>query len=55
MKANTDYDVFMSEIYQLRDQVNDLDEVVPTEHLATVIIDALPAENIRHKIQAKRS
>ena len=44
MKANTDPDVFMSEIYQLRDELRDLDEVVPAKRLTTIILDTLPAE-----------
>ena len=45
MKADTDPDVFMSEINQIRNEHNDLDEVVFTERLNVIILDALPAEN----------
>ena len=34
----------MSEIYQLRNELSDLDEVVSTERLTTIILEALPAE-----------
>ena len=46
-------DVFMSEIYQLHDELSDLDEVVSLESLITIILDALPAEKYPTiKIQA---
>ena len=35
---------FLWEIYQLRDKLCDLEEVVSAERLASTIIDALPAE-----------
>ena len=45
MNADTDPDAFLYEIYQLRDELGDLGEAVPTERLATIILDVLPAEN----------
>ena len=36
--------VFLSEINQIRDELGVLDETVSTERLATIILDALPAE-----------
>ena len=44
MKPDTDPDVFMSEINQIRDELDVLDKMVSTEHLTTIILDALPAE-----------
>ena len=44
MKADTDSDVFLSEVDQLRDKICDLEEVVVTDHLTTKTLDALPAE-----------
>ena len=43
MKPDTDPDVFLSEINQVRDELGVLDETVSTEHLTTIILDALPA------------
>ena len=55
MKADTDPDVFLLEIYQLRDELSDLDELVSNERLTTIIIDALPAEKYSTiKVQAIR-
>ena len=56
MKTDADPNIiFMSEIYQLRNRFSDLDEVVSTERLATIIPDALPAEKYSIiKIQATR-
>ena len=44
MRADTDPDVFLSEVHQLRDEVRNLGKVVSTERLTTIILDALPAE-----------
>ena len=44
MKSDTDPDVFLSEINQIRDELGVLDETVSTECLTTIIFDALPAE-----------
>ena len=44
MEPDTDPDVFLSEINQMRDELGVLDEMVSTEHLTTIILDALPAE-----------
>ena len=44
MKDYTDPDVFLSGINQLRGDTSYLDEVVFAESLATIILDALPAE-----------
>ena len=37
-----DSDVFLSEVFQLQDELNDLDETVTDERLTTIILDALP-------------
>ncbi|CAN0268098.1 unnamed protein product, partial [Ascophyllum nodosum] len=44
MKSDTDPDVFLSEINQIRDELGVLDETISTERLTTMILDALPAE-----------
>ena len=44
MRFNIDHDVFLSEGFQLRDELSDLGEVVSNEHLTTIILDALPEE-----------
>ena len=44
MKPDTDPDVFLSGINQIRDELGVLDETVSTERLNTIIPDALPAE-----------
>ena len=44
MKPDTDPDVFLSGINQIRDELGVLDETVSTERLNTTIPDALPAE-----------
>ena len=45
MKADTaPPDVFLSQINQIRDELSVLDEVVSTERLTTIILDALPDE-----------
>ena len=44
MKADTDTDVFFSEMYQLGDELSDLDEMVPIERLTPILFYALPAE-----------
>ena len=44
MKPDTDPDVFLSEINQIRDELGVLDETVSMERLTTIILDALPAE-----------
>ena len=42
--ADPDPDVFISEVYQLRDKLSDLRESVSTERLTTIILDTLPVE-----------
>ena len=42
MMFNIDHDVFLSEGFQLRNELSDLGEVVSNEHLTTIILDALP-------------
>ena len=42
MMSGINPDVFLSEVVQLRDELNDLGEVVSNERLTTVILDALP-------------
>ena len=44
MRSNIDHDVFLSEVFQLRDELSDLGEVVSNERLTTIILDALPEE-----------
>ena len=44
MRADTDPDVFRSEVLQLCDELGDLGEVVSTERLTTIILDDLPTE-----------
>ena len=44
MNPDTDPDVFLSEINQIRDELSVLDETVSMERLTTIICDALPAE-----------
>ena len=44
MKPDTDPDVFLSEINQIRDEFGVLDDTVSTERLTTIVLDALPAE-----------
>ena len=44
MKPDTDPDVFLSGINQIRNELSVLDEAIPTERLTTLILDALPAE-----------
>ena len=44
MKPDTDTDVFMSEMNQIRDELGVFGETVSTERLTTIILDALPAE-----------
>ena len=43
-KSDTDPDVFLSEINQIRDELDVLDETVSTERLTTITLDALTAE-----------
>ena len=44
MEPDTDPDIFLSGINQIRDELGVLDETVSTERLTTIIPDALPAE-----------
>ena len=44
IKSDTDADVFLSEIYQIRDELSVLDKTVSTERLTAIALDALPAE-----------
>ena len=43
-QADIDHDVFLSEGFQLRDELSDLGEVLSNEHLTTIILDALSEE-----------
>ena len=55
IRSDTDLDVFLSEIFQLRDELSDSDEVISNERLAITILDALPREKYATvKIQAIR-
>ena len=44
MRAVADPNVFRSEVYQLRNKLSGLNEVVSTERLTIVLFNALPAE-----------
>ena len=44
MRSDVDPDVFRSEIFQLRDELDDLGETITDERLTTIILDALPEE-----------
>ena len=44
MKPDSDPDVFLSEINQIRDELGVLDETVSMKRLTTIILDALPVE-----------
>ena len=44
MRSDIDSDVFLSEVFQLRDELDDLGETVTDERLETIILDALPEE-----------
>ena len=44
MRSNTDPGVFVSGVFQLRDELRDLSKVVSNERLTNVILDALPEE-----------
>ena len=44
MSTDTDYDVFISKVFQLRDELSDLSEIFSNESLTTIILDALPGE-----------
>ena len=53
MRATTDPDVFLSEVFQLRDELSDLGEVNYNELLTTIVFDALPTEKcVTIKIQS---
>ena len=55
IRSNIDPNVFLSEVFQLHDQLSDLGEVVSNERLETVILDALPDERYsRTKVQSVR-
>ena len=43
-RAESDCDVFLSEVCQPRNKLSDLHEVVSTERLTTILLDSLPAE-----------
>ena len=42
MRAAIDPDAFLSEVFKLRDELDDLDEVVSNERLTAIILEALP-------------
>ena len=44
IKADTYPDIYMSEINQLRDELNDLEEVTFSERLTIITLDVLPAK-----------
>ena len=44
MKPDIDPDVFLSEVFQVCDELDDLGETVTDERLTTIILDALPED-----------
>ena len=42
MKSDIDPDVFLSKVFQIRDELIDLGEDVSDERLTTIILDELP-------------
>ena len=44
MRSNTDPDVFPSKVFQQRDELSGLGEVVSNERLTTIILDVLSKE-----------
>ena len=42
MRPDIDPDVFLSEVFQLRDELNDLGEVITNKRFTIIILDALP-------------
>ena len=44
MGSDIDQDVFLSKVFQLRDELSDLGEAISDEPLTTIILDALPEE-----------
>ena len=44
MRSDINADVYLSEIVQLRDDLNDLGEVVSNERLTTIILDEVPQD-----------
>ena len=55
MRSNIDPDVFLSEVFQLRDELGGLGKVVFNKRLTTIILDALPEERYSTiKVQSTR-
>ena len=44
MRSDISPDVFLSEVFQLRDELDDLGETITDERLTTIILDALPKD-----------
>ena len=44
MRSGVDPDVLISEVFQLRDELDDLGETVTGERSTTIILDALPED-----------
>ena len=44
IRSDIDPDVFLSEVFQLRDELNDLGEIATDESLTNIILDALLEE-----------
>ena len=44
MRPDIDPDVFLSEVFQLCDELNDLSEALTYERLTTIILDTLPED-----------
>ena len=44
MRPDIDSDVFLSEVFQLCDELNDLSEALTYERLTTIILDTLPED-----------
>ena len=48
MRSDIYPDVFLSKVFQIRDELNDSGEVVSNERLATIILDTLPEKDALH-------
>ncbi|CAN0410988.1 unnamed protein product, partial [Ascophyllum nodosum] len=44
MRSDIDPNVFLSEVFQLREELDDLGEKITDESLTTIILDVLPEE-----------
>ena len=54
-RSDIDPDVFLSEVFQRRNKISDLGEVVSNDRWTTIILDVLPEEEYSTiKVQSKR-